>query len=75
MSTLVENTNNPDFYIHHDFECKLPGSSILNIELYNPSTFGSDDLIGFTKIDVEERYFTNKWNAINKACHISGPKR
>lgn len=75
QTTLKENTNNPDFYIHHDFEVKMPGSNILNIELYNPNTFSSDDMIGFTKVDVEERYFTKKWAALNKQCHIDGPKR
>ncbi|KAL4431869.1 hypothetical protein ABPG74_012681 [Tetrahymena malaccensis] len=58
--TLQQDTNNPDYYISHDFECKLPGSAVLEVQIWN-DVIGSDEMIGKTVIDMENRLFTGKW--------------
>eukprot|EP01016_Furgasonia_blochmanni_P049256 TRINITY_DN7455_c0_g1_i2.p1 TRINITY_DN7455_c0_g1~~TRINITY_DN7455_c0_g1_i2.p1 ORF type:complete len:1220 (-),score=269.58 TRINITY_DN7455_c0_g1_i2:385-4044(-) len=54
---------NPDFYCQFDFDVRLPGSCTIRLEVWNDDPFGFDDLIGFTEIDVEDRYFNRKWMA------------
>jgi hypothetical protein len=54
---------NPDFYVYFDFDVRLPGSCTIRIEIWNDDPFGFDDLIGYTEIDVENRYFNRKWMA------------
>ena len=44
---------------------RLPGSNTLRIEIWN-DTLGLDELIGFTEIDCENRYFNSKWSAAYK---------
>lgn len=39
----------------------MPGASTLAIEVWDNDGFGFDDLIGITKIDLEDRYFNKKW--------------
>ena len=41
---------------------KLPGSNTLRIEVWN-DVFGTDELIGATEIDCENRFFNRKWSA------------
>ncbi|KRX05452.1 C2 domain [Pseudocohnilembus persalinus] len=68
---LKKDTNNPDFYVSYDFDIVLPGSAILTLQVWSDqmALFGGDELVGQTKIDIEDRYFSDKWNAINKACY------
>lgn len=40
---------------------ELPGPSTLTIEVWDYDSFGFDDLIGITKIDLEDRFFNKKW--------------
>lgn len=39
----------------------MPGSSELEIEVWEFDKYVKDDLIGITKIDLENRYFSIKW--------------
>ena len=50
-------TNNPEFYQCYEFKCTLPGSAFLRIEVWDDDTF-DEDMIGYTEIDVEDRYFS-----------------
>lgn len=43
-----------------DIECKLPGSALLEVQIWN-DVFGADEMIGRTTIDMENRLFTGKW--------------
>ena len=42
----------------------MPGSSNLKIEVMDYDDLLSDDLIGYTIIDLEDRYFNSDWQAI-----------
>ena len=55
--SLRPGTNNPEFYLCYEFKCTLPGSAFLRIEVWDDDLF-DEDMIGFTEIDVEDRYFS-----------------
>ena len=46
-----------------EFPARLPGPSVLRLELYDEDRF-KDDLIGRTEIDLEDRYFNEGWRAL-----------
>jgi hypothetical protein len=54
-------TNNPAFYTSYDILTTLPGPSLLQIEVWDDDGFLNPDLIGITKIDLEDRYFSKEW--------------
>ena len=58
--TLRKDTCNPDYYIQQDIDCMLPGSAVLEIQAWN-DVFGTDEMIGKTEVDMENRLFTRKW--------------
>lgn len=60
-SSLRPKTNNPGFYTSYDISCSLPGASTLAIEIWDDDGFDFPDLIGTTKIDIEDRYYNNDW--------------
>ena len=60
---LVDQTNCGFFQIF-DLETTLPGASLLKIELWDHDEVFSDELIGRTIIDLEDRFFSNKWQRI-----------
>ena len=49
-------TNQPDFYKHFDFYTHFPGAPLLEIEAYDHDGYFGDELIGKTKIDLDDRY-------------------
>lgn len=49
------------FNKYFSFTTKLPGSSNLKIEVWDYDPLFSDELIGYTRIDVEDRFFDNNW--------------
>ena len=55
---------NPRFFKHFDIVATLPGACRLKIQLWDQDDFVSDDKIGETVIDLEDRYFSNKWRRI-----------
>lgn len=55
---------NPDFYKCYDITTTLPGESILKLDLWDYDEILPDSKIGTTKIDLEDRYFSYKWNKI-----------
>lgn len=46
--------------MQHDIECKLPGSALLEVQIWS-DVFGADEMIGRTTVDMENRLFTGKW--------------
>jgi len=52
---------NPNFYKMYDFEGVFPGSSPLQIDVYDYDEIFGDDLIGTTSVDLEDRYFSMEW--------------
>lgn len=50
----------PDFYESFEFPCQIPGASEIRVECWDWDGIG-DDLIGFTSIDIENRWFCKDW--------------
>ena len=50
-----------DFHQQFEFKAEIPGASMLTVEVFDYDTFGSDDLIGRTRIDLEDRWFDKRW--------------
>jgi len=68
MKTLT-----PEFYQRFDLTCKIPGDSMLHLEVWDWDKFGSNDLIGTAVIDLESRWFSNHWhdNEVKPIEHVS----
>ncbi|RLN20509.1 hypothetical protein BBJ28_00005436 [Nothophytophthora sp. Chile5] len=71
----IEDTTDPDFYKMHMLNAKLPGASILTIEAMDHDLIGGDDLIGKTTIDLEDRLFDKRWQAMGKMYETSSRLR
>ena len=59
--SLRPKTCNPGFYTAYDIPATLPGACTLAIECWDDDGFDFPDLIGVTKIDLEDRYFNKDW--------------
>ena len=57
----VDDVNEVDFYKLIEFNAELPGTSQLVVEVMDKDLIGSDDLIGKTTIDLEDRWFDKRW--------------
>lgn len=57
----VDDVTDVDFYKMVEFDAELPGTSQLQIQVMDKDTIGSDDLIGRTTIDLEDRWFDGRW--------------
>jgi Ca2+-dependent lipid-binding protein len=55
---------NPKFCKHYDFEAVFPGCPMLFIDAMDYDDLFGDDLIGSTKVDLEDRYFLPEWRAL-----------
>ncbi|GMH62476.1 hypothetical protein TL16_g03481 [Triparma laevis f. inornata] len=63
----------PEFYERFDMTCKIPGDTMLHVEVWDWDRFGSNDLIGSAVIDLESRWFSNNWHEheLKPVEHIS----
>lgn len=52
---------NPGFYKSYDFEATFPGCAPLAIHAMDYDEVFGDDLIGTTKVDLEDRFFSTEW--------------
>ena len=59
-----DDQKNCKWYKHYDIAGEMPGSSILKIQVYDYDDILSDDLIGTTFIDLEDRYFNCDWQKL-----------
>lgn len=55
---------NPDFYKCFEFEAIFPGCPMLDVQVYDFDDLFGDDMIGETKIDLEDRFFSPEWQSI-----------
>ena len=55
---------NCKWYKHYDIAGEMPGSSNLKIEVLDYDDLLSDDIIGSTVIDLEDRYFNCDWQGL-----------
>jgi len=58
-------TANPDYYIYEDLSVDLPGSAFLSIEVLEDLKLAAN-VLGFTEVDLEDRFFSRKWQAMNR---------
>ena len=66
-----EDQKNCKWYKYYDIAGEIPGSSNLKIEVWDWEAILSDDLIGYTTIDLEDRYFNEDWqNLIHKPVEV-----
>jgi Ca2+-dependent lipid-binding protein len=54
----------PKFMKYFDFETTFPGCPMLFIDAMDYDELFSDDLIGSTRVDLEDRYFLPEWRAL-----------
>ena len=55
---------NCKWYKYYDIAGEMPGSSTLKIDVFDYDDILSDDLIGSTIIDLEDRYFNCDWQKL-----------
>lgn len=60
-ASLRPKTNNPAFFTSYDIPTTLPGIATLSIEVWDDDGFLKPDLIGITKIDLEDRFYSKEW--------------
>ena len=66
-----EDQKNCKWYKYYDIAGEIPGSSTLKIEVWDWEAILSDDLIGYTTIDLEDRYFNDDWqNLVHKPVEV-----
>merc|ERR1711871_865607 len=69
----VDDMVNCPFYKMIEIDVELPGSSQLIIDVMDKDTVGSDDLIGRTVIDLEDRWFDKHWQKLGEENMVSTP--
>jgi hypothetical protein len=57
----IDDVTDVDLYKVIEMNTELPGISQLTIEMMDKDDIGSDDLIGKTVIDLEDRWFDKRW--------------
>jgi len=57
---------NPKFYKMYEFSGKFPGCMPLEIECWDYDCLFGDDIIGSTVIDLDDRFFNPKWQALEQ---------
>ena len=60
-----EDQKNCKWYQYYDIAGEIPGSSNLKIEVWDWEAILSDSLIGYTTIDLEDRYFNEDWQNLS----------
>lgn len=55
---------NPKFYKCFEFMQRFPGAPVISISAYDYDDFFGDDLIGETKIDLNDRFYNKDWTSI-----------
>lgn len=55
------NEANPKIFRHFDLNVTFPGAAPLYIYAYDFDDLFGDDLIGVTKVDLDDRWFSAEW--------------
>ena len=54
----------PKFFKSYEFYVEFPGAPLLDITAKDYDDFFGDDEIGSTQIDLDDRFFSQAWQAI-----------
>ena len=57
----IEDSKDADWYKYYDIQSEFPGESTLKLEVWDYDPIFKDQLIGYTTIDLEDRYFNSNW--------------
>ena len=57
---------NPKFNTVATLTTEFPGTSPLTVEVWDYDELWTDDLIGKTTIDLEDRFYNPKWRLLNE---------
>eukprot|EP00602_Paraphysomonas_sp_CaronLab_P003319 CAMPEP_0185019240 /NCGR_PEP_ID=MMETSP1103-20130426/1865_1 /TAXON_ID=36769 /ORGANISM="Paraphysomonas bandaiensis, Strain Caron Lab Isolate" /LENGTH=1852 /DNA_ID=CAMNT_0027549443 /DNA_START=18 /DNA_END=5573 /DNA_ORIENTATION=+ len=66
----IDDVTDVDFYKLVEFNAELPGFSQLVISVMDKDDIGSDDVIGTTIIDLEDRWFDNRWQEFGRENRV-----
>jgi hypothetical protein len=64
--TLQKRTLTPDFFAAYEFNTTMSGPGQLKVGLWDKNLITSDQVIGETVVDLEDRWFHPKWNELEK---------
>jgi len=68
----VEDTVSADFFECLELDAELPGAPLV-LEVMDYDGWGSDDLIGRTVVDLEDRWFDDTWQKLGEHTRCSTP--
>ena len=51
---------NPEFFLMRELHGVIPKQNLLRVEVWDWDRIGKDELIGFTEIDMESRFFSHR---------------
>jgi len=54
----------PKFNKVYTFSVNFPGAPMIVIEAYDYDILFGDDLIGYTEIDLDDRFYSIHWQAL-----------
>ena len=61
-----EDQPNPEWFKSFEFDAVMPGASLLKVQLWDYDALFSDELIGETIIDLEDRFFSPRWQTLHQ---------
>eukprot|EP01119_Soliformovum_irregulare_P020127 TRINITY_DN648_c0_g1_i1.p1 TRINITY_DN648_c0_g1~~TRINITY_DN648_c0_g1_i1.p1 ORF type:complete len:1282 (+),score=464.21 TRINITY_DN648_c0_g1_i1:141-3986(+) len=64
VQTKKQETSRPQFFKCYEISCKFPQESLITVQCWDWDQLGADDLIGQTKIDLENRIYNEEWKAL-----------
>jgi hypothetical protein len=69
---VLKGTTSPEFFECYEFDTKLPGPSLLKVQVMDKNYLASDKSLGETVIDLEDRWFHPKWTERGdlKPCEV-----
>jgi len=57
-------TSRPQFYKCYELRCSFPEETLLTVGVWDWDKASTDDLIGETKIDLENRFYNKEWKSM-----------
>lgn len=63
-ANFIQDKNHPQFLKSFELKTTFPGDSHLKIEVWDKDLIKTDELIGATKIDIENRFYDQKYREL-----------